>query len=60
MITDDNASFDTRHWEALIETIVDRIGVESFLATAACVLRRKRAAARPDDPSNTADEKHNG
>jgi len=33
--------YDEKHWEILIETIVDRIGVERFLATAACVLGRK-------------------
>lgn len=33
--------YDDKHWEQLIETIVERIGVERFLDTSAYVLARR-------------------
>jgi dissimilatory sulfite reductase (desulfoviridin) alpha/beta subunit len=33
--------YDTTHWEELIATIIDRIGVERFAETVAYVLEQK-------------------
>jgi hypothetical protein len=39
--------YDEKHWEVLVGTIIDRIGVEAFLDTTAYVLRQKQEQHAP-------------
>jgi hypothetical protein len=42
-------SYDRTHWEALIDTIIERIGIEAFFEMTAYVIDQRTPKSRLDD-----------